>query len=174
MGDFIVQPAAFWRAELWRNVGELDGRWRYVLDYEYWIRAAQHYNLVYLPYCLAKERIYDAAKTFSGGIGRIKELETMPGLYGGQGIPRRFRPEAAATLSAYALRSALHGDWTKARAAFKDALRVNASSGSVWLYLLSFMVFGQSGLARPRLIANRIRNIFFQRPRNILLPVVKR
>ncbi len=75
-----MQPGAFWRAELWQQVGELDERWHYVLDYEYWIRAAQHYDLVYIPECLAKERLYGSAKTFRGGIERARELDVMPAI----------------------------------------------------------------------------------------------
>lgn len=35
VGDFIVQPAAFWRASLLAEVGYLDKSLHYCLDYEY-------------------------------------------------------------------------------------------------------------------------------------------
>ena len=110
-GDFIVQPSAFWRAELWRDVGELDVNWRYVLDYDYWLRAAQKYDLFYVPRFFSKERLYASAKTFSGGLERIDELEQMARRYGGAGIAANFRPEAAAVYVDDAWTALKHGQW---------------------------------------------------------------
>lgn len=93
----IVQPGAFWRRELWERIGELDTDLNYVMDYEYWMRAARHTNLRYIPSVLAQERLYDATKTFRGSLKRITELEQIAIRHGGTGLPANFKAEAAAT-----------------------------------------------------------------------------
>ncbi len=159
IGDFIVQPAAFWRMELWRQVGELDERWHYVLDYEYWIRTAQHYDLVYIPECLATERLYGSAKTFRGGIERARELDAMPRRFGGDGIPVRFRPEVTATYLAQAWDDLKHRRWAAARANVHEARQIGGAFVTTMLYLLSILVFGEKRLSTLRLIANRLHGM---------------
>lgn len=160
VGDFIVQPAAFWRAELWQHVGELSEDWHYVLDYEYWIRAAQHYDLAYIPECLAKERIYSSAKTFRGGVERINELEAMPSRFGGNGIPLRFRSEAAAVYIVQAADALRQRQWDAARTDLRKGLRTSNSFVKTTLYLLSMLFVGEAGIPGLRLIANRLRGVF--------------
>ena len=93
----IVQPAAFWRRELWEQIGELDTDLNYVMDYEYWMRAARHGTLHYIPSVLAQERLYDATKTFRGSLRRIIELKQIAIRHGGNDLPVNFKAEAAAT-----------------------------------------------------------------------------
>jgi glycosyltransferase involved in cell wall biosynthesis len=93
----IVQPAVFWRRALWEQIGELDTTLHYVMDYEYWMRAAKVTQLRYTPVVLAQERLYDAAKTFRGSLKRIRELEEIALRHGGEGLPANFKAEAAAT-----------------------------------------------------------------------------
>ncbi|MEZ4670942.1 MAG: glycosyltransferase family 2 protein [Anaerolineae bacterium] len=100
--DFIVQPASFWRANLWKTCGELDESLHYTLDYEYWMRAARQFPPRYIPVLLAKERLYAAAKTFSGAVTRMEEIEMVARRHGGSGLPYNYRAEAAAN---YALRA---------------------------------------------------------------------
>src|SRR5689334_19100061 len=47
--NFIVQPAAFWRREVWETMGELDESLHYMMDYEYWMRVAGRYPLRHIP-----------------------------------------------------------------------------------------------------------------------------
>jgi glycosyltransferase involved in cell wall biosynthesis len=160
VGDFIVQPAAFWRTELWQRVGELDESLHYVLDYEYWIRAAQHYDLVYISKPLAKERMYGSAKTFRGGIERVSELEAMPRRFGGEGIPLRFRSEAAAIYLVRGWRYLKQRQWEAARADIRKGLNLSNSFSKTLLYLISTLIFGEARIPGLRLIANRIRGVF--------------
>ncbi len=162
-GDFIVQPAAFWRAELWQAVGELNESWHYVLDYEYWIRAAQHYDLVYLRESLAKERLYGSAKTFRGGMERLTELEAMPRQYGGQGIPLNFRPEASAMYLVRGWDLFWQGNRTEARANLRKGLATSRLQMKTILYLLSILFFGEAAVPGLRLISNRLRGQFVRR-----------
>ena len=73
---FLCQPATFWRRELMERVGLFDPTLRYVLDYEYWLRAGREINFHYLQgVFLAGSRLYAETKT----LGRREEAhhETM-------------------------------------------------------------------------------------------------
>jgi len=60
----IPQPAAFFRAELWRKVGPLDPSFFFAMDYDLWIRLAQVSHLQYLPgRTWANFRLHAGAKT---------------------------------------------------------------------------------------------------------------
>lgn len=158
-GDYIVQPAAFWRADLWRTIGELDLQWQYVLDYEYWIRAARRYQLHYIPKPLAQERIYAAAKTFRGGIERIQELDEMPRRFGGNGVASGFRPEAAAMYIARGWSHLKHGRRAEAQADFSTGLRLNNNLPALGVYLTALALRGEAGIPGMRLQMNRVRGI---------------
>lgn len=95
-GDFIVQPAAFWRATLLAEVGYLDESLHYCLDYEYWLRVAQKYPLHYLPIPLARERIHAGAKSSQVNRRRLEELEQVARRYGQPTLARDFQAERTA------------------------------------------------------------------------------
>jgi hypothetical protein len=157
VGDAIVQPAAFWRADLWQTIGELDTSLHYNLDYEYWMRVASRYNLHYLPRCLAWERLYTLAKTFTGNLERMEEMAQVAERHGGKGIPANFRPEAA---SYYWLRAWDHlvmKEWGKAKADFRRAWQINNSFSKFALYLGALLLFGDDGIPRLRLRSNYLR-----------------
>ncbi len=113
-GDFIVQPATFWRASLLAEVGLLDETLRYCLDYDYWLRVAQKYSLHYLAVPLARERFHTHAKTTQATLRRIQEIEAVARRYGNPKIPRRFRAEQTAVYLAEALRQARAAHWSEA------------------------------------------------------------
>lgn len=95
-GDFIVQPAAFWRATLLAEVGYLDESLHYCLDYEYWLRVAQKFPLYYLPIPLARERIHAGAKSSLVNRRRLEELEQVGRRYGQPALARNFEAERIA------------------------------------------------------------------------------
>lgn len=45
----IPQQAAFWRADLWREVGPLDDSFYFAMDYDLWVRLAKISQIKYLP-----------------------------------------------------------------------------------------------------------------------------
>ncbi len=60
----ISQPTAFWRREVYDEIGEFDECYQFSMDYEYWIRVAKKYDLDYLSdKILANTRIHQEAKT---------------------------------------------------------------------------------------------------------------
>ena len=80
--DPILQPAAFWRRELWQATGPLDESLRWVFDWEWFIRAHAPGLFVYLPRELALYRIQPTALTRTGGLPRQLEHGRVTRRYG--------------------------------------------------------------------------------------------
>ncbi len=147
VGDAIVQPAAFWRRQLWEAVGELDKSLHYTLDYEYWMRAARDYEFRYIPVCLATERLYGNAKTFSGSLERLEELEQITDNYGGSGLPSGFHAEAASAYLVHALKLLLRGQWKNGVSYVKKARTFHPPLGLFLRYFGVMLLFGYRGVA---------------------------
>jgi glycosyltransferase involved in cell wall biosynthesis len=156
-GDPIVQPAAFWSRELWRSVGDLDESLTYAFDYEYWMRVADRYELVYLPVCLATESLHGEAKTSSGSLGRMREIEAIARRHGGVGVPFGFRPEAAALETLATVSSLARGRLLEARDHAAGALALRPSTWQYAAHVIANAVPGTAAVPRLRLIANRFR-----------------
>jgi glycosyltransferase involved in cell wall biosynthesis len=60
---FICQPAVFFRRRVFARVGTLDEYFSSAMDYEYWVRIAQHGQIAYCPVRLAQSRLHREAKT---------------------------------------------------------------------------------------------------------------
>ncbi len=62
----IPQQAAFWRAELWKQVAPLDDSFFFAMDYDLWVRLAKITRLQYLPGKVwANFRLHAEAKTIA-------------------------------------------------------------------------------------------------------------
>ncbi|MCS6993865.1 MAG: glycosyltransferase [Anaerolineales bacterium] len=62
----IPQQAAFWRADLWRQVGPLDPSFYFAMDYDLWVRLARITELRYLPgRTWANFRLHSSGKTIA-------------------------------------------------------------------------------------------------------------
>ncbi len=62
----IPQQAAFWRAELWRQVAPLDETFYFAMDYDLWVRLAKISTLRYLPNRVwANFRLHTRAKSIA-------------------------------------------------------------------------------------------------------------
>ena len=62
----IPQPAAFFRADLWQRVGPLDPSFYFAMDYDLWVRLAQHTAFAYQKGQIwANFRLHSDAKTVS-------------------------------------------------------------------------------------------------------------
>jgi glycosyltransferase involved in cell wall biosynthesis len=156
-GDFIVQPAAFWRRTLMREVGILDESLRYCLDYEYWLRISKKYQLHYLPIPLARERFHAEAKTVQVDLRRIQEIETVTRQFGNPDIPRRFRAERSAVYLAETIRQLRSGCWAEAGRFGRLTFRCFSPSLQFFPHLLALFL-GPRGVAWMRLIYNLLRN----------------
>ena len=157
-GDFIVQPAVFWRAKLWHILGPLDENLHYTFDYEYWMRAAKNFSLSYVPICLAQERIHANAKTSNGYLNRIKELEMVALKHGGGGIPRKFLAESAATYMRQAIYYLHQKNWQAASNQLTKVLKLRPPFLKFMLYLVTMTLFGYRTIPRLRLWSNRLRS----------------
>jgi glycosyltransferase involved in cell wall biosynthesis len=61
----IPQQAAFWRADLWKQVGPLDPSFYFAMDYDLWIRLAALAPVCYVPRVWANFRLHTQGKTIS-------------------------------------------------------------------------------------------------------------
>lgn len=59
----IPQQAAFFRAELWRQVGPLDPSFYFAMDYDLWVRLAKLAPLHYYPRLWANFRLHSQGKS---------------------------------------------------------------------------------------------------------------
>ena len=64
-GVYIPQQSAFWRAELWQQVGPLDPSFYFAMDYDLWIRLARVSEIRYTPQLWANFRLHGDAKTIA-------------------------------------------------------------------------------------------------------------
>ncbi|MBC8264038.1 MAG: glycosyltransferase [Anaerolineales bacterium] len=64
-GEFIPQPAAFWRKIAMEKVGMFNEDLHYALDYDFFIRVGQAFPVIYLPHIVACFRVHGTSKTAS-------------------------------------------------------------------------------------------------------------
>ena len=64
-GEFIPQPAAFWRRAVPEQVGGFDETLHLALDYDFFIRTARRWPVAYLPRPLAAFRLHGGSKTIA-------------------------------------------------------------------------------------------------------------
>ena len=60
--NYVSQPATFWRRELMQTTGPMSENLNYAMDYDYWLRAGQHYKLHFVNQYLANFRIHPTSK----------------------------------------------------------------------------------------------------------------
>jgi glycosyltransferase involved in cell wall biosynthesis len=155
--DYIVQPASFWRASLWRAMGELDDSLRYSMDYDYWMRVAKRYPLDYLPIVFARERLYANAKTFKGAIPRLEEIAMVAKRHGGAGLPRAYAAEAAAAYTRRGMGELAHGQIASTRKDFRRAVKLRPSPIRFLKFFGTTMLLGSGGIPRVWLWLNQRR-----------------
>jgi glycosyltransferase involved in cell wall biosynthesis len=62
MIQFISQPSTFWRRSVVGQIGKFDESLHYDMDYDYWLRIWQKYELYYLDDYLSCYRVHNLAK----------------------------------------------------------------------------------------------------------------
>ncbi|MEE9413968.1 MAG: glycosyltransferase family 2 protein [Acidimicrobiales bacterium] len=154
--DFVVQPASFWRSDLWNETGGLREELHFTLDYEFYMRVAATTDLHYVPSVLALERHHRAAKTSNGGLARAEELLQVARLHGATQIARTFQPEASAVFASEAIRALRRHDLPAAQNLFRRSASVFRSPALFSAHLV--VLLGRpGGLAKARLWSNRLR-----------------
>jgi glycosyltransferase involved in cell wall biosynthesis len=80
-GDFILQPATFWR----RNQFRLDENLHYCFDWKLWIEMLQAgLNLLYVPSYFARYRVHSSSLTYQDSASRRREIYGMARQYDGR------------------------------------------------------------------------------------------
>lgn len=174
-GDFIVQPSAFWRRDVFFEVGRLDETLHFTFDYAFFLEVARRYELHYEPLVFSFERLRGGAKTAQGGGARAEELTTVMELHGRSTVPMAFQPEVSATHAQAGLNLLRSSD----RAAGLRLLRKAAVEGRpvsfTLVHLIASLVGGPRGTAEARLVSNWLRTNYrkrkprFPRPQRVLL-----
>ncbi len=75
--DMVLQPACFWRRDVWDVVGELNQSMHWAFDWEYWMRCYLDHSFHFLDKHLAGNRLHRDTKTETGGIGRKREIAEL-------------------------------------------------------------------------------------------------
>ncbi len=101
----IPQQAAFFRAELWQQVGPLNPNFFFAMDYDLWVRLAKITRLAYVPRLWGYYRLHLQAKTFAAGDRCWPEMMQVFYREGG-------RPWQRMALK-YALRRAIEPLWNR-------------------------------------------------------------
>ena len=63
--NFICQPSAFFRREVFQEVGGLDPTLHFAMDLDLWIRIGRRFPCSFLPRVLSSYRLHDSSKTVS-------------------------------------------------------------------------------------------------------------
>jgi hypothetical protein len=77
LSDYILQQTVFFRRSVFDEVGFVREDLHYAMDWELLIRIGKRYPLVFLPQFLGCLREYPEAKSFSGGIRRVREIRKV-------------------------------------------------------------------------------------------------
>ena len=87
--SYIQQPSTFFRKSIVEDVGYFDESLKYVMDYDYWIRAAKNGKVLkYIDKDLSLMRIHREAKTFTENKEMFKEAFSVSKKYGGNKLVR--------------------------------------------------------------------------------------
>jgi len=60
--NYIVQPSTFWHRDIWNLIGPFDINLRYVMDYDFWMRAIRIEPPLILDQTLSRFRIHKSSK----------------------------------------------------------------------------------------------------------------
>jgi len=88
-GNFLLQPAVFWRRGVVGTYGGLDDRLHFCMDHEYWLRMGEGTRWVYVSEALASCRLHAGAKTWSQLPTAWEEARRMQARYGIRWRPLR-------------------------------------------------------------------------------------
>jgi len=80
-GYQMHQPAIFWRREVFDKIGFLDENQHYIMDYDYWVRMARHFEFKNVDRELACFTYHENAKTGDGFVKYLHELRAHCSTY---------------------------------------------------------------------------------------------
>jgi glycosyltransferase involved in cell wall biosynthesis len=74
VNDLIVQPSTFWTRALWERTGEIDVSYNYVMDWDWFIRAADQGQFIHSDRLFSIYLHHEGHKTGGGGAKRGEEV----------------------------------------------------------------------------------------------------
>lgn len=77
LSDYILQQTSYFRKSVFDEIGYLDESLNWGMDWDLYIRIGKRRPLEYIPEFMGCLREYGAAKTFSGGGRRFRELAVI-------------------------------------------------------------------------------------------------
>jgi glycosyltransferase involved in cell wall biosynthesis len=81
--DFLYQPSTFFLKRIYEAVGPLDEKYQSCMDYEYWLRMAEHNaKFLYERSILSKMRFHEDAKSVSAILPLLNEEKNIKLEYG--------------------------------------------------------------------------------------------
>ena len=129
-GDYaITQPGTFWRRSVYERLGDFDTSLHYVMDIDYWMRAAiAGFRLVYVPQPLSAFRLQAESKSISAQPKFLTDWRNMVDkLYAQPDLPvglRALKPESEQFIEwAWAKTYWMQRDYASARPLLKKYLR---------------------------------------------------
>lgn len=75
--NFISQPSAFIRREVYEKVGALDAKFYYFMDWDFWMRAGIYFKIEHIDEILSTYRLHADSKTVAQAKKAAPELEYM-------------------------------------------------------------------------------------------------
>lgn len=93
--DFVAQPATLFSRSAFEDVGGLDASLNWSFDYDLWLKLSARYQVGFLDRVLAQMRVHDEAKTSTGGLPRLVEVERMIRQHGRNTLPAGFSARMA-------------------------------------------------------------------------------
>lgn len=100
----IVQPATFIPLNLIKQIGGIDEALHYCMDFDLWIRLAEHITFQHIPSVIAFYRLHDDSKTVGSSLGFGKDWEVVLGKAVDRG-----------TIDAYEAQKHAHYYWMRIR-----------------------------------------------------------
>jgi len=61
--SMLPQPSTFWSRKAWEKIGEFNDNYRYVMDYDYWLRLSRYYRPHDLKFILSGFRAQPDSKS---------------------------------------------------------------------------------------------------------------
>ena len=81
--NVVAQETVYWRREVWEKLGELDERYHFAMDYEYWQRMlAAGYRFKLLPHYIGGFRQHEQSKTYVAQPVHREDLNRLYQHYG--------------------------------------------------------------------------------------------
>ena len=77
LSDYVLQQSTFFRRSALEEIGWLDEKLHYALDWDLLIRLGKRFGLHYVPQYLGALREYPEAKSFAGGKARVEEIRQV-------------------------------------------------------------------------------------------------